>query len=158
VGKRLWHGRPDEGTIDELIPLLRAGDRDEVLAADGDLERGCFSALHLSDFKTLGVMRDKRGELVAVYGAAPVSLLASDQAAPWLLGTELMRVNGFSVFHDMKLYLAFLSEHYQRLFNYVDARNVESVGWLSRLGFTIGDPEPRGPHKLPFHPFYMDFS
>lgn len=158
MDKRLRHEQAGEAHIEELIPQMRPGDRDEVLAADGDLEAGCYNAIHLSDPRTLGAMRDDQGGLVAVYGAAPASLLTSEQAAPWLLGTARMRVNAFSVYYDMKLYLRFLSEHYRRLFNYVDARNEESVGWLSRLGFRIDDPETRGPHGLLFHPFYMDFD
>lgn len=158
VANRLWHERAHEGHIAELIPQLRPGDREEVIAADGDLERGCLNALHLSDPSATGAMRDREGGLIAVYGAAPLSVLAGSQAAPWMLGTPRMRTNAMAVFHDMKRYVEFLREHYSRLFNYVDARNVESAGWLSRLGFTMGEPEPRGPLGLPFLPFHMDFN
>lgn len=156
MGKRLHHERANETHIEELLPQLRPGDTAEVLAADGDLVRGCYNALFLSDDPI--AMRDKKGDLVAVYGVAPLSILYGQQGAPWLMGTSRMRVNALSVYHDMKLYLAFLSEHYERLFNYVDVRNEESVRWLASLGFTVGDPEPRGPRRMPFHPFWMDFS
>lgn len=158
VAKRLRHEQATEAHIWELLPQLRPGDNAEVIAADGNLIRGCLNALMLSDPRTCGAMRAKDGGLIAVYGAAPASLLTDTQAAPWLLGTWRMHSNPVSVFHDMKLFVEFLREHYQRLFNYVDARNVESIGWLSRLGFTIGEPEPRGPYQMPFHPFYMDFD
>lgn len=158
MANRLWHERAHVGHIEELIPQLRPGDRAEVIAADGDLERGCLNALHLSNPITAGAMRDSEGELIAVYGAAPISLLAGSQAAPWMLGTPRMRTNAMAVFHDMKRYVVFLSEHYTRLFNYVDVRNVESAGWLSRLGFVMGEPEPHGPLGLPFLPFHMDFD
>lgn len=154
MGKRLIHHAAVVADIVELIPQLRPGDRNEVLAADGDIVRGCVNALDLSDQPI--AMRDHEGGLIAVYGVASQSLLGEGQAAPWLLGTERMRVNALSVYHDMKLYVRWLGEHYTRLFNYVDARNVESIGWLAGLGFTIGGPEPRGPYKLPFHPFWMD--
>lgn len=156
VAKRLRHERATEAHIEELLPQIRAGDSAEVIAADGNLVRGCYNALHLTDDPI--AMRDSEGGLIAVYGAAPMSLMGGAQAAPWLLGTGRMRVNAIGVFHDMKQYLAWLSDHYSRLLNYVDARNVESVAWLARLGFTIGEPELRGPYQMPFHPFYMDFN
>lgn len=157
MGKRLRHEAATEAHIEELIPQMRAGDIDEVVAADGDLVRGSHNALHLSDPRATGAMRDHQGGLIAVYGTAPMALLGSREGAPWLLGTSRMRVNAMSVYHDMTLYVAFLREHYDRLFNYVDVRNTESVGWLKSLGFTIGEPEVRGAASLPFHPFYMDF-
>lgn len=156
MGKRLHHERATEAHIVELLPQIRRQDNAEVIASDGNLVRGCCNALYLSDDPI--AMRDKQGGLIAVYGAAPLSLLGGREAAPWLLGTERMRVNALSVYHDMRLYLDFLSEHYDRLFNYVDVRNEESVKWLASLGFSIGDPEPRGPYRMPFHPFWMDFD
>lgn len=156
MAKRLVHLKASEDDIFELVPQMRKGDIDEVLAGDGDLVRGCLNSLYLTPEAI--AMRDHEGALIAVYGATPTSMIGSTQAAPWLLGTERMRDNQIAVFHDMKLYLAHLSEHYQRLFNYVDARNVESVGWLARLGFTTEDPVPQGPNRLPFHPFWMDLG
>jgi ribosomal protein S18 acetylase RimI-like enzyme len=39
------------------------------------------------------------------------------------------------------------------LVNYIDARNVDAIGWLQSLGFTVEDALPHGPDRLPFHKF-----
>lgn len=153
--KKLHHEPATEGHIDELLPQLRSADSAEIIAACGNLVEGCFSALAMSDDPI--AMRDTEGGLIVVYGVAPTMLL-SGQAAPWLLGTERMRANAKGVIHDIRLYLQFLSEHYSRLFNYVDARNAESIRWLAGLGFAIGEPVPQGPFKMAFRPFEMDLT
>lgn len=156
VGKRLHHERATEAHIAELLPQLRPADNAEVIAATGNLVEGCYNALCLS-FDPIA-MRDAKGGLIAVYGVAPSGMLSRDTAAPWLLGTERMRVNAILARHDILLYIEFLREHYDRLFNYVDARNEESVRWLEGVGFAIGEPVPRGPYGLLFHPFGMELT
>ena len=36
-------------------------------------------------------------------------------------------------------------ERYGYLENYCDARYVQSLNWLRRIGFTVGEPVPYGP-------------
>ncbi len=94
------------------------------------------------------------GALVAVGGMVPLSLL-SGQGSPWLLGTTLLdRIPGHLT-RRAGSYLTRMLPTYPHLLNYVDARNVRSVRWLKRLGFTVHPAEPHGVAGLPFHLFEM---
>ena len=54
-----------------------------------------------------------------------------------------------------RIFVGLMLQTWSELANHVDARNRQSVRWLSRLGFTIGPAEPYGARGLPFHPFSM---
>lgn len=138
--------------MEELFVQLRPRDYDEVEAATGDVIGTLLLCQPMSDDPI--TLRDRNGELVAVYGVSPVSLM-SDTGALWLLGTPRMERNAKAVFRDAQRYIAFVRERYPRIVNYVDARNGPSIRWLRRLGFTIDPPAPYGVAGLPFHRFHM---
>lgn len=138
--------------IVELEERMRARDRDEVEASNGDVWKALEDSLRMSDDPV--TLRDLQGNLVAIFGVAPCTLL-SDTAAPWLLGTNLMQAYPKEVLRDARRYIAFARERYPRLVNYVDARNGPSIRWLRRIGFKIDPPAPFGVAGLPFHRFSM---
>lgn len=138
--------------IDELLPLLRALDYQEVKAASGDVYTALHNALRLTRYPVTARLTD--GRMVAVFGAAAISQL-SDTAAIWLLGTDLMRQHPRTVIEATQAFIAQTREHHPRLLNYVDARNRPSIRWLRSLGFTIDPPVPFGVAGLPFHRFHM---
>ena len=154
MDKKLTHEAATLGHLDELAANIRPADRDEAEAAEGSLHDALLSAFKRSDHP---VALSHNGQLIAVYGVAPLALL-SDRGALWLMGTPMMRRYAGRVFHDAKLFIAHAREHYPVLVNYVDARNTESVRWLAALGFVIDPPEPYGVQQLPFHRFHMGLS
>ena len=135
----------------ELYDRMRECDRDEIEASSGEVWPALQQSLGLSDDPVC--LRDTQGLLIAIFGVSPHSLLG-DTAAPWLIGTNLMTAYGKSVLKDARRYIAFASERYPRLVNYVDARNGTSIGWLRKVGFTIDPPAPFGVAGLPFHRFH----
>lgn len=140
------------GDAARLAPVLRQADRDEIVASSGpEIQR----AIEISIARSLDCWTvEQRGELVAVLGLAPISMLGGI-ASPWLLGTPLLDRLPGALTRAARGYLAQMLETYPHLVNYVDARNTRSVRWLRRVGFTIHPAAPHGVAGLPFHRFEL---
>lgn len=72
-------------------------------------------------------------------------------AMPWMLATENLPVVKFlrasrCVFEGWKVL-------FPEMKNYVDERNIRTIGWLKWLGFKIEPPIPYGPYSRMFVPF-----
>jgi len=89
-------------------------------------------------------------EIIAMRGAAP---LPSSGAAPWMLATPRAEefIREFIV--EGRKYVGEMLDRYGFLINYIDVRNIKSIRWLAKIGFTIHEPEPFGVQGLPFHKF-----
>lgn len=81
--------------------------------------------------------------------------MLAGQGSPWLLGTTLLDQLPGHLTRSAKTYLSQMQDQYPHLMNYVDARNVRSVRWLRRIGFTVHPAAPYGFAGLPFHLFEM---
>lgn len=92
---------------------------------------------------------------LCAFGITPYSALGSF-GAPWMIGTNDLERHAVPFIRkcrrDLKGYFA----EWNRLFNFVDARNTKAIRWLKWLGFTILPVESHGPFKMPFHPFIME--
>ena len=96
------------------------------------------------------------GEPVCMFGATPYSILGG-MGTPWMIGS-----NGLTplraqkaLLQESRAALAVLQHQFPTmLFNTVDDRNTSAKRWLKWLGFTLLDPIPYGPDRLPFRPFY----
>jgi hypothetical protein len=145
--------RPDARDLAHIAANLRISDADELLAVHGprlDIERCLNHAFDVSD--EAHVALTGYGEPMAVFGVAPVSLLGG-QGCPWMLGTDTLDLYGRAIVTLSRQHVARWSLRYSELFNYVDARNLRSIAWLRRTGFTIGPAAPWGVQGLPFHRF-----
>jgi len=91
---------------------------------------------------------------VCIFGVAPASLLGS-VGVPWMIGTQEIDSHAKAFLRRNKAYVERMSELYNYLVNFVDARNTRAIGWLKWLGFTILEAQPHGPDGLPFHRFEM---
>lgn len=143
--------KPTDEDVDYLALNIRQADRDEVLAWSGrsniaDVLRESIAA------SPLCVSVEKHGRLLCIGGAAYRSLLSST-GEPWMLGVDELLCEGrLFVSHGRRCVQALLTR-FDRLENYVDARNVKSIRWLKRIGFIVHDPVPCGHAGLPFHRF-----
>ncbi|WP_137924654.1 hypothetical protein [Cupriavidus sp. 2SB] len=148
---------PTEADGRYLIDHLREADRLEVEATLGDACPYAAMELVLSRCSHVwAVFAEDR--LLMIGGLVPVgSLLTTNEAEPWILGTaDLDRLPGVLTRVALR-YLAVMKGHYRRLSNHVDARNVKSIRWLKRLGFKVHPQTvPFGPYGMPFHLFEMD--
>jgi hypothetical protein len=84
-----------------------------------------------------------------VFGVGP-SLEAGTGVA-WLLATNEVERHPVTFYRESKKLFPRVAEGYDRLVNWVDARNTLSLRWLAWLGFETGPPEPFGVRGLDFH-------
>jgi hypothetical protein len=145
---------------DTLIPMLHATmrkrDREELTAASGpDLVDQLHRSIRLSIAP--GAAFSPTGELLCLFGAVPLTMLA-DTAIPWLVGTDALGRYPSALERGARGYLAAVQQQYPRLVNYVDARNLPSLRWLARVGFSIDPALPFGYEKRPFHRFHKGFD
>ena len=94
------------------------------------------------------------GELLACFGVAPLSFLTG-VGSPWLLGTDVLNRHPRELMSKARKYLPFMLGIFPHLINFVHVDNARSIRWLSRLGFTLHDPQPYGLRGALFHRFEM---
>lgn len=95
------------------------------------------------------------GEPVAMFGVTPYSILHS-MGTPWLVGStalDRLSVQKALLVHSRR-HVRSWRERYDLLFNTVDDRNEAAKRWLRWLGFTLLDPQPHGPDRVMFRPFF----
>lgn len=131
-----------------LARRLRRADKDELEAAHGstDILLVLLEAIAMSERPLVAIA----SEPIALLGVAP---LKPGVAAPWLMGSDLVGLHARVLLAAGRAYVAEWNARYPLLANYVDARNLTSVRWLRRLGFTVHPAAPFGPRAMPFHLF-----
>lgn len=143
-----------EEHIIEVANKARPEDKAELWAATMStpivtLRRG----LEHSDTAYAGLLD---GMAVCVWGVAPVCLLTG-LGAPWMVGTSDLDIHATKFLRRCRAPLLELFSGYDRLENYVDARNTKAIRWLKFMGFTINnDPQPYGMFSLPFYKFWKE--
>jgi len=134
-----------------LAAHLRPCDREEALASFDDLETAIRHSISASEICDVA---ETQGRGVFMVGCAQ-DPTAEGRGVPWLLATtEAERYPGVLT-KIAKHYVAAFLERWPVLLNFVDERNVASVRWLRRLGFTVCAPLAFGKNGEPFHPFVM---
>lgn len=71
----------------------------------------------------------------------------------WMVGTDLIDQHRRGFLEKSLSEIADFQLRYDRLWNYIDARNSRALRWLQWLGFEISPAQPHGPLGLPFHFF-----
>ena len=132
---------------------MREADRNEC-AAGG---RGPYAALRDSLERSISAWTGMVGdsEPVCMFGVAPLDLLGST-GSPWLLGTDAVQKYAVTFLKLNKVYISKMLDIFPHLLNYVDARHVAAIRWLTWLGFKFDrEAVPFGPFNLPFFRFEM---
>lgn len=135
---------------------LRQADLHELQAAHGvavDSARLLLQALRMSGASAR--MAVLGGRPIALFGCARAGTLLGGFGVPWLLGTDDCLRQGRALVRLGRLQVRDWHATHGVLRNWVDARNVVSIRWLQRLGFTLGDAVPYGVQGLPFRPFEL---
>lgn len=141
------------GDTDALLADLRPADRDELEALIGPGQEADMLARSVNESLACWVL-EVNGGVAAIFGVAPVTLLGG-QGLPWMLGTSLIERFPGAFIRRCRPYIARMLGICPELVNAVDARNVKSIAWLKRMGFTVLPAQPMGVAGLPFHPFFM---
>lgn len=143
-------------TLVDLVDLaanMRASDAREMRAYGGGRD-----TIHaLLDATLVSMMSWAvriNGELVAVFGCAPINLLTG-QGSPWMLATPLLSKHARILVRETPHYIARMLAVFPHLVNFVHTENHASIRWLRRLGFTVHPPVPHGAPGEKFHPFEM---
>ncbi len=95
------------------------------------------------------------GEVLCIFGVAPIGSLLSEHGAPWLLGTPALLRHRAALMRHAPGYIAAMLKVYPSLVNVVHTENAKAVSWLKRMGFDLADAEPYGPNGALFHVFRM---
>lgn len=145
--------RPTEpGDAARLYANLRASDLAECQAyGREDIAAGIESSVQRSLHCWTGLVD---GELAAIIGVAPINMLTG-LGSPWMLGTPVLDAHQRVLVRKTPEYIDRMLTAFPHLVNFVHAKNVTSVRWLRRLGFTLHDAQPYGPLGEPFHRFEM---
>ena len=126
--------------VDAIVGNLRKADRDEVMSATGkDPDIALIDAWKTSVFRW-AILLD--GIVIGVFGVSETSV--KDIGVPWLLGTDKMKEIKISFVRQCKIYIDSMLDRFDRLINYVDARNTDSIKWLRWCGFHVFEPLPYG--------------
>lgn len=149
----LHHVSPDavEAWADHIAANLRQQDHDEVRASSALAPREALVAsLNLSSHAYC-VESDTHGP-VAMFGAAPHPF--PGVGIVWMLGTEGIRREGYSIARQTRRYFDELNAAYWLLWNFIDGRNSVSMRWLRWGGFKLLAEHPdHGPEGRPFYTF-----
>jgi hypothetical protein len=139
--------------VDLLSKNMRQSDKNEVWASHHHMPH---DALSLSlEHSILCLTVEKQGEVVAMFGICPDSILGTS-ATIWLLASDkLEEIKKRFVRHSRK-FVQMMLDFYPYLYNSVDARNIKSIEWLRFIGANIEDAKPYGVEQMPFH--YFSFT
>ena len=145
------HAGASADQMSALVADMRQADRDECAAAGAlDLDGAVRGGVRTSALCWTATVD---GEVAAIFGVVPVSLLGDDGVV-WMLGTPLVARNARSLMRIFRPYLGLMLKAYPHLLNYVHARNRTALGWLRRTGFTLGAPVAAATGEM-FYPFEM---
>ena len=137
--------------IDRLAPILRESDILEIQASTGQTPREALEdGLERSDLCYTMLVG---GDVICTGGVAP-SGYNPDVGVAWFLSSDRLAKSAVALQWYMPQILRKMHRLYPNLANFVDARNIASVAWLTRLGFkVVGTDEFYGVEHRPFHWF-----
>lgn len=137
--------------IAELVAHLRPQDRAECIAGGcDDIHEAIREGVAHSLLSWTGRVD---GQVACIFGVRPVTFLGRE-GVPWMLGTPLVAANARAFIRNSRPYIAQMLRAYPHLMNYVHAPNHQAIGWLKRMGFTLGEAVTAPTGEL-FHPFEM---
>ena len=148
---KLITARPEH--VPAIAEAIRDPDRREIWASSmSKPERVLLSGLRYSDFVMTGMADDVP---VCMWGVVQESLVGN-VGVPWMIGTKHLDALAVTFLRRCREPLLQVLKRYDRLVNYVDARNTRTIKWLTFMGFKVDkDPVPYGVFNLPFHRFSM---
>jgi hypothetical protein len=135
---------------------LRQADKDELSAVvTHSPEKEVFACCEASERKWIVI--ESEGNLFIPIALFGVSKAKNKErvGVPWMVATDgLKRIKSFMI-KNSKKYINLILSDYDELYNFVDARNVDSIKWLKRCGFKMDEAQPLGHSNVPFRKFHM---
>lgn len=141
--------------VEPIVANARPADVAELWAIARATPRQCLEHGLRASVPALTALIDDAP--VAMWGVTPASILGGI-GAPWMVGTTAL--DSFAAQKDLlrlsRPGVAQMRALFPVLINVVDERNAAAHRWLRWLGFTLGEPLPMGPDRLPFRAFYLE--
>jgi hypothetical protein len=136
--------------IEPIAKEMRISDRVEVWSSH---RHAPLKAMTMSFYQSaLCYTIEHQGKRVGMFGVSPHSFLG-DSGNIWLLCTKDFDKCHRKLIRHSKGFIKLMLNHYPKLENFVDARNIKSVAWLKFCGADIEEAKPFGVDNLPFHKF-----
>lgn len=145
---RAW----ESGDEEVLAPILREGDRQEVLAAAGPDALATLRLAVNASIIACSIIERSTERVIGIFGAVPSPLRATDGIV-WLLGADALAEPPIArqLIEDSKRFCAAFHGRFDRLYVYVDERQGASIRWLEWLGFVfVKRHEQHGFEHRPF--------
>lgn len=156
--------------IKRIARQLRKADVEEIKAiSNSPMEDVIFTSCDRSSRKWI-VMKEERISIkdkdapnafrslfipIAILGVMEYVEKDGIKGVPWMVATDGIKSIGRFIMKNSAKYIGIMLERYKFLFNFVDARNEDSIYWLKKCGFKFEKAMPIGYHHVPFHRFYM---
>jgi len=139
--------------VDSLKNKIRQSDVDEIWASNNvdpeeALRRGIAESIYCCTICN--------GSPIGIFGIVPETILGN-KAVIWMLSSEEIKKIKVKFLRTNREFIDNMLEFYPYLYNYVDARNEQSLKWLKHCGATIKDEaEPYGVEGKPFKYFHFN--
>ncbi|WP_164114833.1 hypothetical protein [Stenotrophomonas maltophilia] len=88
------------------------------------------------------------GRVVAIFGVAATDI--PEIGCTWMLATDELVTEKDFMFSFGTQFVDEFNSMYPVLENYILPDNYVCLKWLERMGFVFDEPEPFGPHGVPF--------
>ena len=133
--------------VEYLSTRLRQSDIDEVWASHNHTPH---EALKISlERSTLCLTIVDNNIPIAMFGINPDFIL-SDKAVIWFLSSDGIYKIKKRFLRNCKIFINMMLDQYEILYNFVDARNTDSIKWLKSLGADISAPFVFGSERMKF--------
>lgn len=133
-----------------MLPRLRAKDAVDLMTATrGSVEHAMRQSLASASHAWVW---EVDGSPACMFGVTVRTVVAGG-ALVWLFSTDQVERHRRTFWHGSKILLRVFLERYGSVEGYCDARFLQSMQWLRRLGFELG--EPLFVAGIPFHHFEM---
>lgn len=136
--------------IDAMLPNVRTKDAIDVMTAKrGSVAAAMQQSLARADASWVW---EVDGQPILLWGITLRSVVTGG-ALVWIFSTNQIELHRRDFWQGSKTVLAVLLERYGAVEGYCDGRFLQSMQWLRKLGFALGEPlEVAG---VPFHHFEM---
>ena len=139
-------------TLDDVAHVanaMRVRDVEEIRAASGESPLEALTGGVRASTYSWAVC-DDTGPF-ALFGVSP---FVGDVGSPWMLATDRVKFHKRIFIEDAPHYIQLMQDRYPILLNYVDARHIDSLRWLRRMGFRFTGFSPTyGFERRPFFQF-----
>lgn len=142
-----------DSDIERMKAHIRKSDIDEIRATnewspEHALRYGltnsepCFTIVH-------------QGKPVGMFGVTPAPKEVQDLKAGvvWLIATDGLKAMWLTFCRLSPKFISLMLEKYEVMYNFVDARNIDTIRWLNWCGAKFDEPKPYGIDGLPFRFF-----